>query len=1145
MKGYTCGSYRLILRLGLFVWFLSVMGLMTATAQVETTSRISGIVTDPTGAVVPGAAVVVKNENTGALRETTTDATGSYSVVSLLPGTYRVTVSMPGFKKAEVTGQVLVVASPARVDITLQVGGQNETVTVSGAGAELITTTTSEVSGTIDQTLVTEIPLKRQNFFDLLILTPGAVPNNLNFRMSYVAFSLNRVQTGGSRATGEITQSGVFIAGNRDSGANVSIDGSNVQSSVYQQTTQLQSPASIQEVKVEAGNMNAEFGGGVAAVNVISKGGTNAFHGVAYEFFRNNHLDAAPFFTNLEGQKLPNYQQNEFGGAFGGPIKKNKLFFFANYEGMRVRESSVAFEHVPPEGVFTGDFSDRQFSTIYNPFKYDPVTGLRQPFPGNKIPLGPTNLCAPRPQCADPVTLAFLQKWVLHPNTTFEGNPVVLGNARTVLDSDQYNFRVDLLKSSTSSFYVRFTYSDAAQTHSGVQPLEGQNNPYSSKNLAAHWTRVITPKIVNDFMVSYSRPGWGLTRITKFGNVTQELGLKNVGGDPGAPYFDGRQWALDTPGENLVSGIDNNYQLKDDLSYVRGRHSLKFGFEGREKRLYLDQASADQGEIEFGRRFSQACPAGNATCEAARAAGGLVSGGDLLADYLLGAPTQAIVVLSPKYWGYQRYYGAYAQDSWRATSTLTVNFGLRYEYWAPWLVPHNTTAQWDSVNGAIRYALQNPLDYLDNSKCLGSCAPLNPGVPREGYRTGTRNFAPRLGLAYQITPKTVLRAAGGIFYESGENGVFRNLMQNSAPPFGQRSDLISTPDQKIPSFFVSELFPPASPTGIPQPGTGASYTFRLVEPYYPTAAVYQWSASVQRALNPNWSFELDYLGSHTIHEPMFMDLNSAHLPQGQYAGLSLQQRRIFPQWGRVGSWIPIGWAKYNAMIASIKNREWHGLTFVSNFTWAKGLAPSDMIESDNGVSNIFAPYILAGDAQWVPRRSFVAGYNYTLPFGRGRALASSAGPVLNKFVNGWSLSGIAFFSTGSPQPIYTEDDLSGTALTRAYPNRICDPGNAPRTRFEWFNPACFEEAPFGTWPNSPMGAITMPGINNWDLSISKDTRTGFPNESGRVQFRVDMFNAFNHTQWADPQVFFPAVNFGAIEGTRPARKIQFALRFFF
>ena len=175
----------------------------------------------------------------------------------------------------------------------------------------------------------------------------------------------------------------------------------------------------------------------------------------------------------------------------------------------------------------------------------------------------------------------------------------------------------------------------------------------------------------------------------------------------------------------------------------------------------------------------------------------------------------------------------------------------------------------------------------------------------------------------------------------------------------------------------------------------------------------------------------------------------------------------------------------------------------------------------------------------------MAGYNYTLPFGRGRALASSAGPVLNKFVNGWSLSGIAFFSTGSPQPIYTEDDLSGTALTRAYPNRICDPGNAPRTRFEWFNPACFEEAPFGTWPNSPMGAITMPRINNWDLSISKDTRTGFPNESGRVQFRVDMFNAFNHTQWADPQVFFPAVNFGAIEGTRPARKIQFALRFFF
>src|SRR5947208_4299530 len=468
-------------------------------AQVETTSRISGIVKDPMGGVIPRASVVVRNQNTGGLREATTDATGYYSVVSLQPGTYTVTVVKDGFKKAEVAGQVLEVASPAKLDLTLELGTVSQTIKVSGAGAELITTTTSEVSGTINQTLLNEIPFKRQNFFDILVLTPGAVPATLEpvNSMSFVGTSLNQVKTG--TGTGEQTQAGIFVGGNRDSGANVSIDGSNVQSSVYQQTTQLQAPASILEVKVEGGNMNAEFGSGVTAINVITKSGTNRYHGELHEFIRNNHLDAATFFTNLQGAKLPKYQQNSFGAAFGGPIKKDKLMFFANYEGMRVRESTAGYEGVPPASVFNGDFNDPSIAaTIYNPFKYDPVTGLRQPFPGDKIPLGPTTLCAPRPQCADPVTLAFLQKWVLHPNTTFEGNPVVLGNARTVLDSDQYNFRVDLLKSSTSSFYVRFTYSDAAQTHSGVQPLEGQNNPYSSKNLAAHWTRVITPKIVND-----------------------------------------------------------------------------------------------------------------------------------------------------------------------------------------------------------------------------------------------------------------------------------------------------------------------------------------------------------------------------------------------------------------------------------------------------------------------------------------------------------------------------------------------------------------------------------------------------------------------------------------------------------------------
>src|SRR5882762_5030495 len=349
-------------------------------AQVETTSSISGTVTDITGAVVGGAAVTVKNQGTGEARNRVTNSTGYYSFPSLAPGTYSITVSMTGFKTVVVSDRVIQVAQPASVDVTLAVGTAAQTVNVSAAGAELISTTSSEISGTINPTLVENLPLNSHNMFDLAVLTPGTSPQYLSLsQISFSQKSLNYVA-----AAGTFVASGIFAGGNRDSGANVSIDGANVQSPVYQQTTQLQSTASIQEMRIETSNMNAEFGGGVSAVNVITKSGGNQFHGEAYEYLRNNHLDAAGFFTNLGGLKLPNYQQNQFGSAVGGPIKKDKLFFFANYEGLRVRQGSVGFAQTPPVSIRGGDFSTLPTvnpdgslgppATIYNPYQYDTAT---------------------------------------------------------------------------------------------------------------------------------------------------------------------------------------------------------------------------------------------------------------------------------------------------------------------------------------------------------------------------------------------------------------------------------------------------------------------------------------------------------------------------------------------------------------------------------------------------------------------------------------------------------------------------------------------------------------------------------------------------------------------------------------------------
>ncbi|MCI0621889.1 MAG: TonB-dependent receptor [Acidobacteria bacterium] len=1130
--------FELVLKPWVLLLLLGVIGSVPAMAQVETTSRIAGIVTDPSKAVVPGAAVTVRNEKTGAIREASTDPSGYYSVVSLPPGTYTVTVSLSGFKKVEVTGLVLQVASPARVDIALELGSDTQSVTVDAAGEELITTTTSEVSGTISPTLVRDIPLPRQSFIDMLVMTPGVVHPVFKSGLSLGAGDLNYAATGGGGSAGDFTASSVFISGNRDTGTNISIDGSNIQSRPWSNVTLFQSPASVQEVRVQSGNMNAEFGYGVSAVNVITKSGANDYHGTAYEFLRNNRLNAAPFFTNLLGRKLPNYQQNQFGGAIGGPIMKNKLLFFANYEGLRVREAAVSFQQVPAERVFNGDFSG--FPTIYNPFSYDPATGLRQPFPGNRIPLGPTSLCAPRPQCADPVTLAFLQKWVQKPNTTVNGIPSLSGNVNTEINSDQYSFRVDFLKSSKATVYGRFSYSEAPQTITGLQPLQGTFNPYGSRNVVVHWTQVIKPTLVNDVMVGYTRPNWAIRRNTAHGNVARDIGLKNTGDLPGAPRFLVPGYNMSVPETYLFSVLESNGQFKNDLSYVRGRHTLKFGIEVSENRMYQDSADNDQGAMWYGNVFSQACPAGDAACQGARAAAGLTAGGDALADFLLGAQTEAIAVITSRYDTHQRYYGAYAQDSWRATSKLTVNFGVRYEYWSPFLVPRNSNAQWDPVNGTLRYALQNPLDFLDPSKCLGKCAPLTPGVPREGYRVSKLDFAPRLGLAYQLTPKTVVRAAAGIYFDGNSDNNAKAA--NALPPFGTRAHVLNTVDQQLPSVLTSNLFPAPSPSGLPQPNSNPPASFRPQYPYRPNPAVYQWSFSVQRSLNPYWSLELDYLGSHSIHHNQFQDLNSARLPQGEWAGRTLQERRLFPQWGQVGAQLPIGWAKYNAMIASVKNREWHGLTLMANFTWAKGVVTTHVGRSDNGVSSMFAPYILAGESQWVPRNSLQMGYNYTLPFGRGRTYGASAGSVLDKFINGWSVSGITWLSKGSPQPVYASRDLTGVALTRAFPNRICDPSKGPRTRLQWFDTSCFVEAPFGTWPNSPLGAVQFPGVNNWDVSISKSMGI---KETHRISFQADMFNAFNHTQWANVNGTLGSSTFGQVLDTRPPRRIQLALRYFF
>jgi hypothetical protein len=346
-------------------------------AQVETSTSIRGLVKDATGAAVPGAKVVVRNTGTNEERTTSTDVTGFYAFPSLVPGTYNVRISHPGFKVAVVTNRVAEVSESAQVDVVLQVGATSDSVTVSAAGEELLITSSAEMGGTISTEFVENIPLNGRDFFDLAVLYPLVSTQGAGNQLSEASKSMN-LTLGLAQNNPMFRSSGIFAAGNRDTATNTSIDGLNVQGSAYGQTTPQQPPSAIQEMKVHVSGMNAEFGNGVAAVNVITKNGTNQLHGDLYEYFRNDKLDANNFFNNQSGRAKSPYRQNQFGGLAGGPIVGNKLFFFMGYEGLRLSQTTFnASASPPPPDIRTGDFSTFRprtaaggigaRPTIYNP----------------------------------------------------------------------------------------------------------------------------------------------------------------------------------------------------------------------------------------------------------------------------------------------------------------------------------------------------------------------------------------------------------------------------------------------------------------------------------------------------------------------------------------------------------------------------------------------------------------------------------------------------------------------------------------------------------------------------------------------------------------------------------------------------------
>ncbi|MPY88814.1 MAG: hypothetical protein GEU99_12900 [Luteitalea sp.] len=444
--------------------------------------------------------------------------------------------------------------------------------------------------------------------------------------------------------------------------------------------------------------------------------------------------------------------------------------------------------------------------------------------------------------------------------------------------------------------------------------------------------------------------------------------------------------------------------------------------------------------------------------------------------------------------------------------------------------------------GRVLFALEDPTDVFDPATEFGTNAPLSGDIPEHGYDTPDANVAPRIGFSFRATENTVVRAGGGIFYAGNTNTNQLSDIQQQGGLFTLRDEQIIAGNEQLPPLDVRDLFPRAVSDVIPQPYEDPPATPRtLGQLEYGPPTVYQWSLSIQHRFHSRWSVNLDYLGSRTVHNNQFVDLNAPLLPQGDLADVPLQERRPLPGWGRIGSWVPWGWSKYHSATFGVTNRQWHGLTLRSSLTWSKDLSSSNVRQSDHGNLDFRSFDLWAGRSELVPTVRSITGWTYELPWGQGRPFPLRG--VMNLTLGGWNLSGKAEFSDGAPQGILTNDN-TGSALTRQHADRIpgCDSTDAPEDRFEWFNISCFAQPAFGTFGTGAQGLINAPGINNLDLRIGKV----FPlSGTTRMEFLANFFNALNHTQWGGVNTQFDSPNFGRITSARRARQISFELRLIF
>jgi outer membrane receptor protein involved in Fe transport len=1155
---------------------LTVVVLTMAQAALSQTAQVTGRVSDATGAVVPGAQITLTNIATGINREAVSNDEGYFTLPLLNPGEYRIAVKKDGFKPLVQPSVTLQVNQVARLDYTLETGAVTETVNIAAATTASLETETSSLGKVVDQQRIQNLPLLGRNPYSLAGLVPGARPsagaNDLPVDI--------------------ISQSYVSINGARGNQNEYLLDGAPNTAAVGNQPVAFVNPDAVQEFKVETNNFSAQYGrAGGGIFNIVTRSGTNEFHGTVYNYLRNDKLNANTFFGNRAGTKRPPFRFNQFGATIGGPIDfpekvfgpmkysgKNRSFFFGSYEGVRFSQGGTYIGTVPTLLQRQGDYSQTRNAAGNVIPIYDPATTranpnvagqfLRDQFQGNVIPRNRFN----------PVFVKMLE-FIPLPNAagnanTAAGNYVV--SKANLISKDTFSVRLDHQLNENHRMSERFNYDDTPFTRPDyygniASPTFGQQL-FLRRNFGLDYTGTFSPSLVGNVLFSFTRlennrepfsSGFDITTLgfpasfkaAVFPISFPTIVMNGMGGSFSIPNS-GTTSLMG--GNDLIRFGDNTGSLSGFLTKTAQRHTLKFGGEYRLLRPNFWQFADTATNFTFTPGFTQGP---NPTAAAA------ASTGFAFASFMLGTPASGATTIAASLATQVKYYGSFVQDDWKVANNFTLNLGLRYEYESPRTERYNQLTNFD-------FNATPPLTGTGlNLKGALSFVGVN-GNSREHWNPDRNNFAPRIGFAWNVLPKTVVRGGGGIFY-AAMTGVGGASAAIGVTGFEATSAMVTSLNGVTPLNFLDNPYP----TGLVLPtgsrlgaGTQLGQNIRFMDRNLRTSYSAQWNLNVQHELPGGMLAEIGYAGNRGLKLQENRELNQlpdsalalgdglrtqvtnpfrGQITNGALAGATVARAQLLRPYPHFLSVLSLNstWASssYHAAIASLQRRFSNGLSLNASYTFSKlmdmatGTFAGEVLSAGGfqNFNNLRADRSLS--ALDAPQRFVVNGL-YALPFGAGRKFnPQGIGGVI---VNGWEISAIYTYQSGGALLFSSATNTNFSQGGGQRPNLVGDPtiADSERTLTRWFNTAAFV-APvayaFGTAPRS-LGSIRSDSLANVDFSVVKNTKL---RENVSLQFRSEFFNLTNTARFAPPNTVFGSAQFGQVTAqSNQPRVVQFALK---